>query len=203
MSVQPKGRYSLAAYLELDRTAEERLEFWNGEVFDMSGASREHARIEMNIAIHLGSQLAERGCHLFPANLRLLVPSMPPYRYGDLSALCGEPRFEQISGVDVLTNPELIVEVLSPSREAYDRGDKFSHYQSISTFREYLLVAQHRPHVTQLVRQEDSTWNHRELGDVAASIRLVSLGCDLAMRDIHRNISFAPEPSLWGNTPPR
>jgi Uma2 family endonuclease len=193
MAVQPRGKYSLAAYLELDRTSEARLEFWNGEIFDMSGASREHAAIEMNIAIHLGSQLAGRGCRLFPANLRLLVPSRPPYRYGDLSALCGEPQFEQISGVDVLVNPELIVEVLSPSTEAYDRGDKFSHYQSIPSFREYLLVAQHRPHVTQLVRQADGTWNHREFSDLTASLRLASMGCDLAMREIYRDIAFARE----------
>jgi Uma2 family endonuclease len=124
--------------------------------------------------------------------VRLKVPTAPPYRYADLSALCGEARFKQIGGVDALTNPSLIVEVLSQSTEAYDRGDKFTHYQSIKSFGEYLLVAQHRPHVTQLVRQRDGSWLYHDFNDLASVVKLSSLGCELPLSEVYQNVSFAP-----------
>src|SRR5205807_9084834 len=146
--------------------SEERLEYWSGEIFCMSGVGRNHARIEVNLTTQLSLRLAGRGCEIFPANMRIKVPNAPPYRYADLSALCGEAQFEEIGGVDALVNPQLIVEVLSPSTEAYDRGDKFTHYKSIPTLSEYLLVAQHRPHVTHLYKQSDGTWIHSEANDL-------------------------------------
>lgn len=194
MAANPERRYTLEEYLELDRTSEERLEFWNGEVFSMSGVSEEHAEIETNLIVYLKSLLRARGCRVFPANIRIKVPSAPPYRYADLSALCGEAEFEEIGGVDALTNPTLIVEVLSPSTEAYDRGDKFTHYKSIPTLVEYLLVAQHRPHVTRLVRQDDGAWIHTEANDLEAVLRLASLECELPLSEVYRNVNFAPAP---------
>ena len=131
MTAQPRHKYSLQEYLAMDRKSEARLEYWNGDVFDMSGVSKEHARIEINLTRYLGTRLAQRVCLLFPANMRIKVPSAPPYRYGDLSGLCGDAQYEDIDGVDALTNPSIIIEVLSNSTEAYDRGDKFTHYKSI------------------------------------------------------------------------
>jgi Uma2 family endonuclease len=107
--------------------------------------------------------------------------------------LCGESRFEQIGGVDALTNPLFIVEVLSPSTEAYDRGDKFTHYKSIPGFGEYLLVAQHRPHVTQFVRQDDGSWVYKEFNDLDESLKLSSLDCELSLSEIYQNVSFDSE----------
>src|ERR1700745_768706 len=176
MAANPERRYTLEEYLELDRTSEERLEFWDGVVFCMSGGSEAHDEIESNLIAFLKPQLRHRGCRVFTAEMRIRVPSAPPYRYGDFSALCGEAEFEEISGVDTLVNPQLIVEVLSPSTEAYDRGDKFSHYKSIPTLREYLLVAQHRPHVTRLYRQDDETSVHSEANEVGAALTVVSAG---------------------------
>lgn len=183
-------KYTLEQYLEMDRKSESRLEYWNGEIFDMSGVSPEHAQIEVNITVHLGSRLAERGCRIFPANMRIKVPSLPPYRYGDLSALCGRQEYETIGGVKALTNPSLIVEVLSDSTEAYDRGDKFTHYKSIGSFLEYLLIAQHRHHVTQLVKQDDGSWRHSEYNDLTGVVKLVSLDCELALREVYQNVTF-------------
>ena len=120
------------------------------------------------------------------------MPSAPPYRYGDTSAVCGQPQFETIGGVDALTNPALIIEVLSKSTEGYDRGDKFTHYKSIPNFQEYLLVAQHRPHVTHLVKQADGSWNQREYNELDAVVKLASLDCDLSLREIYEAVSFAP-----------
>jgi Uma2 family endonuclease len=190
MAPNPERRYMLEEYLELDRTSEERLEFWDGEVFCMSGGSEAHVEIESNLVAFLKPQLRERGCRVFPANMRIKVPSAPPYRYADLSALCGKAEFEKIGGGDTLVNPTLIVEVLSSSTEAYDRGDKFSHYKSIPTLREYLLVAQHRPHVTHLFKQDDGQWIHAEANDLESSVHMQSLDCGLPLSEIHLGVNF-------------
>lgn len=189
-----KQHYSLEEYFELERGSEERYEYWNGEVFNMSGVSENHAEIEVNLLVELRSQLAGRGCRIFPANVRLKVPSMLPYRYADLSALCDEARFEKNGGVDTLTNPALIVEVLSSSTEAYDRGDKFTCYKSIPSFSEYLLVAQHRPHVTQLVKQDEEVWLQREFNNLDAVLKLTSLDCEVSLTEIYQNVLFAQNP---------
>jgi Uma2 family endonuclease len=195
MAANPERRYTLEEYLELDRTSEARLEFWDGEVFCMSGGSEWHYEIESNIHSFLKTSLRARGCRVFTGNARIKVPTAPPYRYADVSALCGEAKFEEIGGVAALTNPELIVEVLSPSTEAYDRGDKFTHYKSIQTLGEYLLVAQHRPHVTRLFRRDDGLWIHTEVNDLDSTLELSSLGCDLPLSEIYRGVSFDSEPT--------
>jgi Uma2 family endonuclease len=195
MSAQLRPRYTLEEYLELDKNSEARLEYWNGEVFDMSGVSPNHARIEVNLIFSIRGRVSDRGCEVFPANTRIKVPSMPPYRYGDLSALCGEAQFEEIGGVEALINPMLIVEVLSPSTEAYDRGDKFTHYKSIRSLVEYLLVAQHRPHVSQFARRDDGSWLYWEFNDLADVVKLASLDCELPLSEVYQNVSFDAEAS--------
>jgi len=150
VAAHPKRKYTLDEYFELERSTNERFEYWNGEVFSMSGVSDQHDQIETNSVILIGNKLRGRPCRVFSSNMRIKVPSLPPYRYADVSALCGEPIFEKIGGVDTLTNPTLIVEVLSDSTEGYDRGDKFTHYKSIPSLGEYLLIAQHRPHIVDL-----------------------------------------------------
>lgn len=190
MTAAPKYKYTLEEYLELDAKSEARLEYWNGEIFDMSGVSKKHARIEINVTLHLGPRLAQRGCLIFPANLRIKVPSLPPYRYGDLSALCGRDQYVNIGGLDVLTNPALIIEVLSDSTESYDRGDKFTHYKSIPSFCEYLLIAQHRPHVSHYIRQTDDSWLQYEYNALADVVKLTSVECELSLQDIYEHVTF-------------
>jgi Uma2 family endonuclease len=195
MNVRAKHRYTLEEYFELERQSEARLEYWNGEVFNMSGVDPQHDAIEGNVYHSLRNALHGHGCRIFLANLRIKVPAAPPYRYADLSVVCEEPRYEPIGGVNALVNPILIVEVLSDSTEAYDRGDKFTYYQSIPTFREYLLIAQRRPHVTQLVKESDGTWSHHEYIDPDAIVAVVSLGCKLRLRDVYENIQFTENPA--------
>ena len=134
MSALPRRRYTLEEYFALELASEEKYEYWNGEVFVMSGASPQHERIVRNLLTGAEIALGERPCEVFPPNLRVKVPAAPPYRYPDLTGLCGAPIYENIGGVDALTNPMLIAEVLSPSTEAFDRGDKFTRYQSIPSF---------------------------------------------------------------------
>jgi Uma2 family endonuclease len=193
MSAQPKLRYTLEEYLELDRISDERLEFWDGEIFSMSGVSDQHSQIEVNVIVSLDARLSGRGCRVFPANMRIKVPSLPPYRYGDVSALCGEPQFEVIEGVDVLVNPVLIIVVLSKSTEARDRGEKFTHYKSIRSFSEYLLISQSRSNVSQFIKQGDGFWLHREFDSIVDAIKLASFNCELSLKEIYRNIKFGAD----------
>lgn len=190
MSSQPSHKYTLEEYFALELGSEEKFEFWNGEVFCMGGASLAHNQIAINIGGEARTQLRGRGCRVFPADLRVKVPASPPYRYPDLTALCGQPEIERLGGLDVLVNPALIIEVLSPSTEAFDRGDKFTYYKSIASFSEYILVAQHRPHVSQFVRQENGVWTFMEFNDLAESVRCASVPCVLALNEIYRDVVF-------------
>lgn len=195
MAAHPKRKYTLEEYFDLERSTNERFEYWNGEIYSMSGVSENHAQIEGNSYLALRLGLQGRPCRVFPANMRIKVPSLPPYRYADLSAICGQPSFEKIGGVDTLTNPTLIIEVLSDSTEAYDRGDKFTHYKSIPSLKEYLLIAQHRPHITQYVKQEDGSWSYGEVNDLSASLHRASVGCVLELSEVYRDVTFPAEPS--------
>lgn len=193
MAAHPKRTYTLEEYFELERSTNERLEYWNGDVFSMSSGSHQHDQIEGNTFLALRLALRDREWRVLTGNMRIKVPSLPPYRYADVSALCERPTFEKIGGVDTLTNPALIIEVLSDSTEAYDRGDKFTHYKSIPAFAEYLLIAQHRPHITQYTKLEDGSLSYRELNDVSASVDLSSVDCVLELTEVYRDVAF-PDP---------
>ncbi len=194
MSTQPQHRYTLQDYFELEATSEERYEYFDGEIFNMSGASPQHEEVISNALTALKNTLRGRGCHVYPSNLRVKVPAYLPYRYPDLTALCDEPQFEKIGGIDALVNPSLIVEVLSHSTGNYDRGDKFTYYKSIESFREYLLIAQHRAHITHFSKDENGTWAYEEINDLEGFVHLSSLDCELSLRDVYENIEFPPSP---------
>lgn len=129
---------------------------------------------------------------MFLSGLRVIVPTQPPYRYLDLTALCDKPRYVKVGGIDALINPSLIVEVLSPSTEGYDRGDKFTHYKSIESFSEYLLISQVRPHATHFVRRENGIWLHEEFNDLESVVQIASLDCELSLRDVYTDVEFPP-----------
>jgi Uma2 family endonuclease len=190
MSIQPQHGYTLEEYFALEQASEIRYEYWQGEVFAMSGASPAHAQVQVNLITMLRVQLRGRPCRVFPSDIRLKVPSLPPYRYPDLSALCGEPVFERIGGLEVLVNPALIVEILSPTTEAFDRGDKFTHYQSIPSFCEYLLIAQHRPHVGYYIKQNDVMWSYQEFNELSAVLYVPALDCRLGLEELFQDVVF-------------
>lgn len=190
MLPQEKLKYTLEDYIELEKTSEERLEFWDGNVRSMSGASLPHNQVQGNIYFALRSKLQGKGCSIFSADMRVKVPAYYPYRYPDLSALCGETKVEKFKGLDTLINPQLIVEILSDSTEAFDRGDKFTYYKSIESFCEYLLVAQHRPHVTQYVKQADNSWSYKEVNELSEKIYIASLDCELSLAELYQDVVF-------------
>lgn len=191
MQPQEKLKYTLDEYLELEKTSDERLEYFDGNVWSMSGASLPHNRIQGNTYLALRQILRGRRCEVFLSDMRVKIPAYPPYRYPDLSALCGEAKFEKLKGLDILINPQLIVEILSDSTEAFDRGDKFTYYKSIESFTEYLLIAQHRPHVTQYVRQADgASWSYKEINGIDEKIYVASLDCEIPFGELYQSVVF-------------
>jgi Uma2 family endonuclease len=202
MLPQEKLKYTLDDYVELEKTSEERLEFWDGNIWSMSGASLPHNQVQGNIYFALRSKLQGKGCSIYSSDMRIKVPAYSPYRYPDLAALCGEAKFEKFKGLDVLTNPQLIVEILSDSTEAFDRGDKFTYYKSIESFCEYLLIAQHRPHVTQYVKQSDNSWSYKEVNELSEKVYIASLDCELKLDELYQDVVFPADvlPFQMGET---
>lgn len=190
MLPQEQIRYTLEEYLELDRAREEKLEFSDGHVFTPAGASVSHHRIQRNALAALSNKLRGRNCGVFPSDMRVGVPADPPYRDHDLSALCGEARFETLGRQEVFINPALLVEILSDSTAECDRGDKFNYYKSIPSFVEYVLVARDRPHVTQFIKQADNSWLQHEFNAIDEAFRLASLDCRLDLSELYEGVQF-------------
>lgn len=187
-----KHQYTLKEYAELEKSSEERLEFYDGNVWSMAGASPNHEKVVGNTITALNIALRKRGCSVFGSNLRVKVPVYEPYRYPDVTALCGEPVYEEFYGLQMLVNPALIVEVLSDSTKSFDLNEKFTYYKSIESFTEYLLIEQDRPHVILYTKQSADAWLHREFGSLDDKIFLSSLDCEISLADIYENIEFKP-----------
>jgi Uma2 family endonuclease len=192
MDAVAQTKMTLEEYLEFDHNSEGRFEFHNGYIVEMSGVSIEHGDIEANLMTILKNKVADRDCKINPANIRLKVPKLPTYRYADLSALCGKRIVEKFSGLDVLVNPALIVEVLSPSTENYDRVEKFTEYKSIESFREYLLISQTKPFVTLYTKYNEIFWFQSEY-KAGETLKLESLDCELNVDEIYAGITFELE----------
>ncbi len=191
MTAVPIKKYTLEEYFELDRNAEGNFEYFNGEVFEMSGVSANHARIENRLSRLFGEPSDKKGCEVFPANLRIRVPTIPPYRYPDLSVVCGGAIFEKISGLQCLVNPLLIVEVLSDSTEKFDRGEKFRQYKLIETFREYLLIEQNAKNITLFQKHSDRFWLQSDyIG--GESLQITTLDFELSVDEVYQGVDFTP-----------
>jgi Uma2 family endonuclease len=192
MSAIPVTKLSLDEYLELDKNSEERYEFFDGEIFAMAGGSPSHSRIGLNICNELAQKLRGRNCEAFNSEMRIKVPAILPYCYPDASVVCGEPIFDELNGQSRLLNPIVIVEVLSPSTAAYDLGKKFTAYQSIESFQEYLIIAQDSAHVIQHVKQSNGRWLRIEIDGLDSEIFLESLNITLTMSDLYERVAFQP-----------
>jgi Uma2 family endonuclease len=175
-------------YLALERQATHRSEYINGHIFAMAGASRQHNLIAGNVFGELRAQLRGRPCEAYINDMRVKVGVTGLYTYPDVAALCGEPHFED-RHLDTLLNPSVIVEVLSPSTEAYDRGEKFAHYRRLESLRDYVLIAQDKVRVEHYVRQGDQ-WILSEASDLSSVVHLSSIGCDLVLLDIYDKVEF-------------
>ena len=180
-------------YIDLERKALPdantiRSEYVNGEIIAMSGASRAHNLITMNVSAGLHARLKDNGCEVYANDMRVSTPSTTSYFYPDVVVVCEEPRFEDKT-CDTLLNPIILVEVLSPTTEFYDRNEKFSHYQQLQSLQEYILVSQDSVNVERRRRQVDS-WIVTNSQNLAEHLPLTSIQCELPLQEIYARITF-------------
>jgi Uma2 family endonuclease len=175
-------------YLAIERRAESRSEFYEGEMFALAGASRRHNRIVTNLVIALDTQLREGPCSVYSNDMRVRVTSTGLSTYPDVVVTCREEEFAD-DEQDTLLNPLVIFEVLSESTGAYDRGRKFEHYQRIGSLSTYVLVTQDAPRIEQYVRQEyGRAWVYTETHEADAVIGIDAIGCDLRLEDVYTKV---------------
>jgi Uma2 family endonuclease len=174
-------------YLAAERRSEVRHEYFAGEVFAMVGASRRHNIIAANVIRVLGNQLLERPCNVYPSDMRVKVSATGKYTYPDVSVACLEEQFDDAEN-DTLLNPLVVIEVLSESTEAYDRGKKFEHYQLIPSLTDYLLISQEPYRVEQYVRRGDREWIYSEYRTATDVLHIAVIGCELALKDIYAKV---------------
>jgi len=189
MSSIPKTILTESEYLQIERQAIDKSEFYRGEMFAMAGASRVHNLIVGNVVTILNQQLRDTDCQFYPSAMRLKVSYTGLYTYPDVSVACENSLFEDKSG-DTLLNPRLLVEVLSESTEAYDRGTKFEQYRRIASLRDYFLIAQDRTHVEHFEKQATGSWLLREVNTPVAVVQLAFMNCQLLLSDIYLKIAF-------------
>ncbi len=191
MNTQLQARLTPQDYLAWERRQETRHEFFDGEVFAMTGASRAHNLVCLNIAASLHTQLRGKPCEVYNNDMRVKVSETGMYTYPDIVAACAEPRFEDAE-VDTLLNPVLIIEVLSDSTEQHDRGAKFRHYRTLPSLQDYLLVAQTECRVEHYAREAISRWLLNEYRDPEDTIELAALGCRLPLRAVYERVFLSP-----------
>jgi Uma2 family endonuclease len=194
MSTALKRSITPEEYLANERLANFKSEFYRGEIFAMAGASEQHNLIVMNVGASLHLQLKGRPCRVYPSDLRLRIPRTGLFTYPDLMVICGEPQFE-FDRRDVVTNPILLIEVLSDSTEAYDRGSKFEQYRTLDSLKQYMLIAQDRFSVESFTKQENGNWLLSATNDVQQSHKLDSIQCVLSLVDIYDKVEFAVKKS--------
>jgi Uma2 family endonuclease len=170
-------------YLEQERLSETKSEFIDGEVYAMTGASPAHNLVASNLIRELGNLLKRRPCRVYTSDQRVSVEQ--GYLYPDVSVVCGQPQYFD---KDNLINPQLLVEVLSPSTADYDLGGKFARYRSIPSLKEYLLVAQDRPQVIHYLCQDDHHWLMSELEGIGAVLDLPTIQCRLPLAEIYDKV---------------
>lgn len=177
-------------YLKIERTAEFRHEYFNGELFAMSGGSPQHSLIKMNVGGELRTHLKGRPCTAFDSDLRIRIAPTGLFTYPDLSVVCGELEFDDDQR-DTVLNPTLLIEVLSDSTEAYDRGKKFEHYRRLASLREYVLISQNSPTVERYLRNPDETWTLTAAAGIENHIHLTSIDVVLSLAEVYDRITFA------------
>ena len=192
MSSLPKPYYTPEEYLERERQADYKSEYFAGGIFAMAGATRTHNLISSNVSASLTTQLRDRPCEVYANDMRVQADGARQYSYPDVVVVCGEAQFRD-GREDTLSNPVVIVEVLSPSTEASDRGEKFMRYRQIPSLTDYVLLSQNARHVEHFAKQPDGSWRMTEAkGD--DTILLSSIGCVLPLADAYNKVT--PEPPV-------
>ena len=188
MSSLPKHRYSAEEYLAIDNEADYKSEYVAGEIFAMGGATPKHVLIAGNTAREFGNRLRDTNCQVYSADLRIQADLDNVYYYPDVVVVCGRPEYRD-SRRNTVTNPLVIVEVLSPTTRNYDRGDKFAHYRRLDSLREYILIDQEACHVEHFVRKE-GIWEFSESDDCQGNLVIPTLDIAIALKEIYAKLEF-------------
>lgn len=179
----------------MERDALCKSEYLSGQVYEMAGASEQHNTICVNISREISLRLRGRPCRVYANDMRVKVSPTGLYTYPDVIVVCGERTFEDTQG-DTLINPTVVVEVLSRKTEAYDRGEKFAHFQRLESLRDYILVAQNRPRVEHFVRHGDQQWLLTVADRLEDTVEIASVNCSLSLSEIYENVDFPPRIEL-------
>lgn len=188
-----KPRHSIQDYYRIENDATGKHEFRDGEILAMSGGSPPHALIAANVIAELRNRLRGKSCRPYTSDLRVRITGRQRSVYPDISVICGKIEYDpdDKAGHTVL-NPRLIVEVLSPSTEAYDRGDKFTAYREVPSLAEYVLVSYSEPRVETYLRQADGTWTFSSASGSDAKAILRSLQLEIPLAEIFADVEFPP-----------
>jgi Uma2 family endonuclease len=190
LAIPQSRKRTVQEYFRLAEASETKLEFKAGEIVDMAGATYDHNRIAANLIRELGNHLKGRPCKPTGSDTRVKVAD-DRYCYPDVTVVCGKPIFDPLDPRTSVTNPQVIIEVLSPTTEATDRGEKFFRYIRLPSLREYILVAQHKPRIETFVRREDGSWSVGLVAEgLEATIRFPSLDVDVPLREIYADVDF-------------
>jgi Uma2 family endonuclease len=188
MSTQPNIYLSPEEYLALERQADYKSEYVDGVVYAMSGVSERHNLITLNTAADLLLQLRGRPCRVYSNDMKVRLPDSRKFFYPDVIVVCGQPQFQD-KRTDTLLNPNLIIEVLSESTEAFDRGGKFQAYQRLESLQEYILISQNKPMVEQFVRQSEAAWKYMSAIGLESSLSLPSIECTLNLSAVYDKVT--------------
>jgi Uma2 family endonuclease len=185
------GQMSEADYLHYEQDSDLRHELINGQVIAMTGASPSYNRVSVNLIRILGTMLRQSACEVYGSDMRVKIPN-GNYVYPDLSIVCGESKFDE-TAFATLTNPQCVIEILSPTTEAYDRGEKFRQYRRIPTLREYLLVAQDSARIDQYWQQSDAIWRFTDVEGLDANLALKTIDCELLLREVYERVVLSAD----------
>lgn len=192
MRAIPKTKLTPAEYLEFERKSEIKHEYFNGEIFTMSGAKRNHNKITTNLSGLIWQHLKGKNCESYSNDMRVFVPKTGLYTYPDVVVVCGEPQFQD-NVFDTLLNPVLLIEVLSETTESYDRGKKFQHYRSIESLQEYVLVSQDEARIEKYLKTGDGFWILSEAVGLDSEIKFDSIDCPIGLGEVYDKVNFSDE----------
>jgi Uma2 family endonuclease len=195
-ALRKEEELTLDDYLEIERASEFRNDYVRGQAFPIPGENLTHGRIKGNVFQTISLHLKGKPCEAFTSDMKVKVEGVSPFKYPDVVVVCGKPELYD-ARKDLLLNPLVIIEVLSPSTEAVDRGEKFDLYQAIPSLKYYILIAQDRANVTVLTRKSNSHWDLELITDANASLIISDLDCEIPLHEIYDRVEFpAPKPTL-------
>lgn len=189
MSASAQEYITTDQYFTLEEGSDVKHEYYRGAIYAMTGGTARHNLIVANIIALLHGQLRGTPCHVFPSDLRLKIESAGLYTYPDISVICGPILYAE-NRQDTVTNPIVLIEILSPSTENYDRGKKFEHYRTIETLQEYIVVAQDRIHIEHYIRQDDHRWLLVDFFAADQVVHAGSIHCTLSVELVYEDITF-------------